>query len=421
MRATALLELGDPAGRDELLTYITLAGTLGHARGRWGALTRQATYAQLIGRAEEAARLGEQALELGRAIGEPDATGCFCTHRWSLVALGVPDPDAVDGPDMSDPLWPMLPLLAAWPPAARGDLATAHARLGDFSVLDVTVSTGLEALAVAAVVFAAVGSPAQRRWTYDRLLPHAGTHVVVGGCAAYHAAVDHHLGALAAAAGEHETAETHFGSALAMHRRLGAAGWARRTEQALTALRAPAGAANEFRPCDGRWLITYADRHIQLPDAKGLHDLWTVLGAHGSAVHVLTLLDPETGPTLTALGSDAVLDDRAKAEYRRRLDLLAERIDDAESLGRQDRAARLRAEREALVRELAAASGLGGRTRRLGDEAERARKTVGARVRDALAKLDQAHPQLAAHLRGAVRMGTTCSYVPDRPTPWRLR
>jgi hypothetical protein len=49
-------------------------------------LTRQATFAQLAGRAEEAAQLGEQALELGLAIGEQDAIGCFCTFRWSLVA-----------------------------------------------------------------------------------------------------------------------------------------------------------------------------------------------------------------------------------------------------------------------------------------------------------------------------------------------
>ena len=88
LRAAALLELGDPAGRDELLTYVTLAGQLGHARGRWGALTRQATFAQLAGRAEEAARLGEQALELGLAIGEPDAVGCFCTARAALTVFG---------------------------------------------------------------------------------------------------------------------------------------------------------------------------------------------------------------------------------------------------------------------------------------------------------------------------------------------
>ena len=89
LRAAALIELGEPAGRDELLTYIQLAGDLGHARGRWGALTRQATFAQLVGRPEESARLGEQALELGLAIGEQDAIGCFCTSRWALVALGV--------------------------------------------------------------------------------------------------------------------------------------------------------------------------------------------------------------------------------------------------------------------------------------------------------------------------------------------
>ena len=54
LRAAALRELGEPAGRDELLTYVTLAGQLGHARGRWRALTRQATFAQIAGRAEEA-------------------------------------------------------------------------------------------------------------------------------------------------------------------------------------------------------------------------------------------------------------------------------------------------------------------------------------------------------------------------------
>ena len=33
LAATALFELGDPAGRDELLTYVSLAENLGHARG----------------------------------------------------------------------------------------------------------------------------------------------------------------------------------------------------------------------------------------------------------------------------------------------------------------------------------------------------------------------------------------------------
>ncbi len=416
LRAAALLELGDPAGRDELLSYITLAGSLGHARGRWSALTRQATFAQLAGRAEESARLGEQALELGLAIGEPDATGCFFTSRLSLVALGVPEPPV--GMDASDPLWPMFPVLRAWPPAARGDAAAAAAALGDFSVLDITMWTGLEALAAAAVVFAVAGSDAQRSWVYERLRPYAGTHVVVGGCASYHAAVDHHLGALAASLGATAAAEAHFRAAVAMHEQLGAAGWARLSEQALAGLQAaPADrAAGEIRLANGVRLLCFAGKQVQLPDSKGLGDIATLIGAHGADVHVLALV----GHHLARMGADPALDEQAKAAYKTRLAALAREIDDAGDSGYAERAERLRSERDALVRELAAAAGLGGRDRKLGDEAERARKTVSARVRDALAKVGQVHPELADHLRSSLRMGTQCSYAPASPVTWKV-
>jgi tetratricopeptide (TPR) repeat protein len=413
LRGAALLELGDPAGRDELLSYITLAGNLGHARGRWGALTRQATFAQLAGRAEESARLGEQALELGLAIGEPDATGCFFTSRSALAAFGVDEPSIEMDP--ADPLWPMFPVLRAWPFAARGEAAAAASVLGDFSVLDITMWTGLEALAAAAVVFAVAGSDAQRSWVYERLRRYAGTHVVVGGCASYHAAVDHHLGALAASLGDTAAAEAHFRAARAMHERLGAAGWARLSEQALAGLvAAPASrAANEVRLVNGVRLLCYEGKQVQLPDSKGLGDIATLIGAHGADVHVLTLV----GHRLARMGADPVLDEKAKAAYKARLADLAGEIEDAGSPGRAEA---LRSERDALIRELAAAAGLGRRDRKLGDEAERARKTVSARVRDALAKIGQVHPELADHLRSSLRMGTLCSYAPAKPATWTL-
>jgi hypothetical protein len=62
--------------------------------------------------------------------------------------------------------------------------------------------------------------------------------------------------------------------------------------------------------------------------------------------------------------------------------------------------------------------GLGGRARRLGDPAERARKTVSWRLRSILDRIDQAHPDLGRHLRQSVRMGTWCSYEPDPPVRW---
>ena len=85
-----------------------------------------------------------------------------------------------------------------------------------------------------------------------------------------------------------------------------------------------------------------------------------------------------------------------------------------------ERAETLRSERDALIREIAAAAGLGGRDRKLGDETERARKTVGARVRDAQSKIERVHPELAAHLRSALQMGTVCSYTPSASTTWKV-
>lgn len=422
LRAAALIELGDPAGRDELLRFVTLAGRLGHARGRWAALTRQATYAQIAGRAEEAADLAQQARELGRAIGEPDADGCYFTLRLALVALGVGEPESGLGLGQADPMWPVFPILRAWAPAVRGELDAAREALGDFSVLDVTAWTGLEAIAVAAVVFAAIGSAEQRRWTYQRLLPFAGTHVVVGGCASYHAAVDHHLGVLAAAMGDRAAARAHFENAIALHRRLGAAGWEKVSQRALNRLlESEMLPDNEFRLVDGRWVVRFGGRERHLPDAKGLRDLAAIIGAKGADVHVRDLVGPDATPAIVGTGADPVLDEPAKAQYRRRLDGLAAQIDEAQELGHSARADHLIDERAALIRELAAATGFGGRNRRLGDETERARKTVGARLRDSLRRIDRVHPELAAHLRRAVRMGTTCSYRPATPTTWRLR
>ncbi|MEE1941161.1 AAA family ATPase [Streptomyces sp. TRM 70361] len=173
------------------------------------------------------------------------------------------------------------------------------------------------------------------------------------------------------------------------------------------------------------WTLTYRGRTVHLPDAKGLRDLRLLLGRPGEDVPAVRLLNPAGGATAVAarrLGGDPVLDEEARARYRERLVRLDEEIDRAAALGHDDRAAAFDREREALLGELRAAAGLAGRTRRLGDEAERARKAVTARIRDTLRRLDRRHPELAAHLRAAVSTGAACRYLPpdgDGPA-WRL-
>lgn len=147
-----------------------------------------------------------------------------------------------------------------------------------------------------------------------------------------------------------------------------------------------------------------------------MHDIAALLAATGRQVHVFTLL----GRELPALGADSVLDRRAANAFRERLSKLAEEIDDADSDNDRARAQRVRAERDAIARELRTSAGLGGRGRRLGDETERARKTVTARIRDALRRIEHEHPTLAAHLRHTIHTGTHCAYLPDTPLRWRL-
>jgi hypothetical protein len=179
----------------------------------------------------------------------------------------------------------------------------------------------------------------------------------------------------------------------------------------------------EFRREGAVWLLRFDGRAVHVPDAKGLHDLHTLLSRPGSDVPAVRLRAADGGEVAVAaarLGGDPILDDEAKARYKRRLGELDEQIDRAATLGRDAEAAELDRERQALIDELRAATGLGGRSRRLGDEAERARKTVTARIRDLLRRLDDQHPALAGHLRGSVSTGLTCRYHPDQHLPWRL-
>ncbi|GAA0736507.1 AAA family ATPase [Dactylosporangium roseum] len=181
--------------------------------------------------------------------------------------------------------------------------------------------------------------------------------------------------------------------------------------------------AAEFRREGDVWRLAFAGRVVHLPDAKGLRNLHVLLSRPGDDIAAVELLDPAAGPELVAarrMGGDPIIDDEAKARYRRRLGELDEAIDTASLRGDTAKVDALDEERRALIGELRVAAGLAGRTRRLGDEAERVRKTVTARIRDALRKIDERHPDLGAHLRDAVSTGTTCRYAPPAEVRWRL-
>ncbi|MEU3206813.1 AAA family ATPase [Streptomyces cyaneofuscatus] len=186
---------------------------------------------------------------------------------------------------------------------------------------------------------------------------------------------------------------------------------------------APAPAAAEFRRDGSVWQLRWDGRTVHVPDAKGLRDLHSLLGLPGADVPAVQLLAPEGGAVVAAagrLGGDPVLDEEAKRRYKEHLARLDAEIDRAAARDDTRQVEAYDRERQALLDQLRTAAGLGGRSRRLGDETERARKTVTARIRDTLRKLDALHPELAAHLRESVTTGTTCAYRPGDTPEWRL-
>jgi predicted ATPase len=164
------------------------------------------------------------------------------------------------------------------------------------------------------------------------------------------------------------------------------------------------------------WRIGLGDEVATVRATKGMTDIATLLRAAGREVHCLELM----GGAVDERGTGEVLDDAARRAYEQRVRDLQHDLDEAEGANDRGRAERARAELDAVVDELTAALGLGGRTRRSGGSAERARSAVTQRVRATIRRIDDVHPRLGRHLRASVRTGTFCSYLPEEPVHWQL-
>ena len=301
---------------------------------------------------------------------------------------------------------------------------------------------------------------------YQALAPYAGRAAVAAGAVMCSGSTDFYLAGLAVLGDDVTAAERHYRAAVSCHRRLGARPMLAHTlrdyalllrqragpddlpaaSAALAEARAiavdcgmtkllaaldqpgqpdqPTSALTLNRE-DDFWLIGYADARARVPDSLGLHYLDLLVRHPGRDLAALDLvrLAAATGPAAASAPDDGlhdaseapagpILDQHARTAYRQRLTDLDEELAEAEQWHDTERASRLRAEKDFLVRELAAATGLGGRPRQLGSDSERARLNVTRAIRSAIARIRDRAPAAADHLDQAVRTGTRCSYSP---------
>jgi CheY-like chemotaxis protein len=177
-----------------------------------------------------------------------------------------------------------------------------------------------------------------------------------------------------------------------------------------------------FRPEGEFWTVAFEGEAFRLRETKGLSYIAALLREPGRELHALDLLAAQpTEDEPRPPGSDAgpILDTQAKAQYRARLEELADELREAEQWNDRERVARATEEREAIAQELAAAVGLGGRDRKAASDAERARVNVTRSIKAALERIAEHSPALGRHLEATLRTGQYCSYIPDPRAPVR--
>jgi hypothetical protein len=183
------------------------------------------------------------------------------------------------------------------------------------------------------------------------------------------------------------------------------------------------------------WIIRYHGNAVSLRSTLGLHYVAVLLRHPGREFHVrdlvarpMDLSTPAVAVAANELGMDelyvglSVLDARAKAEYKRRINDLRQDLKQAEQLNDPRRKTAVQDELHAIAEHLASSVGLGNRDRKAFSAAERARSAVTKCIKRAVREIGKAIPSLGYQLAASIKTGYFCSYNPDpeRPVAWKF-
>lgn len=173
---------------------------------------------------------------------------------------------------------------------------------------------------------------------------------------------------------------------------------------------------NIFRFNGQIWQMCFVDKSVSIPTVKGFNDIAVLLACPGKEVHCAELI----GSVGSFKPDEPVLDTKAKQTFKKKIDYLKSEIDISDNNNDVIRSQKLRIELDQLTDHIKKSVGLSGRPRNLNPDTERARSAVTWRIRSAIKKISNSHPELGRHLNHSVTTGTFCSYQPEHEFSWKL-
>ena len=453
-RLTTALECLDlPVVRRQLRALDLLAAESGTARVRFFAASRRGMYALLTGDLDAAGRALREVAAAGVEAGEADrlliehmlAAG-IARQAGDVAALAREAAWYEEFGAHEAVTWVAAEAALLW--VAAGERDRARALLHQLAEPDFSgIAPDLDWLLTMATlteVAVATGTRGLAETALGLLVPYAGHGVVNGGGAGFAGVVSDYLYQASELLGTGD-AQRWAARAVAEYERLGASWWLRRLPLAVPGQRANAvrGGGAEAHPAivrpsatqpgvvhlrpgeGGIWWVGREGAVTAIRDVRGLHYLRIMLQRPGADIPAIVLSDTVAGhPGAGVAGGDVgeVVDKQALSAYRRRLAEIGADLDEARSWADTGRASKLAAERDALLDQLRAATGLSGRPRVSGSPRERARIAVRKAIVNAVDRVAAADPSLGRLLFDTVTTGAICRYDPDpdRPVRWVL-
>ena len=413
------------------------------------------------GQFDKAERAAEASFALGTEVGDADALPYRGAHLSAiryfqgredemadLAASIAASPALIDRERSFGAAAALFSLRAGRPQPARALLQ----RLSREGLGSIPPSSSWLTTMLAVVELAAELSDERiAQSAYDALLPYADLPLMGSLAVVCFGSVHRCLGRAAVAGGKLELAIEHFAAALAANEELGhrPAAIQSQADLALARLRrvprgsdargrallqqamaegeaagmgclvarwraaaGPAGAAGGEPDAalmtlvqGGKWRVVLGGHVATVPDRVGMRHLARLLAAPERGIPALALVvDAATEPA--ERGPDPVMDKAAMAALRERIGRLRAQARLSESE---------REELTALTREVARASGLGGRIRSFADAPERARTAVQKAMKRAIDEITLANPTIGQHLVRRIETGAVCCYHPQSP------
>jgi hypothetical protein len=206
----------------------------------------------------------------------------------------------------------------------------------------------------------------------------------------------------------------------------------------------PAGVKKEenevcvFRKSGGVWNLRFDQTDCSVIDSVGVSYIARLLEAKGNEIDSVTLsaradagmgmanksaeLDRrELGDMEVRSTEQQQIDTKARQEIKEHLKQLSNRRAEAELAGNAQAIEEINAETEKIQEYLKKGTGRRGRRRTFPHAEKRAANRVSQAIRRAIEKIKQQHPTLAAHLKGSLVLGASCSYRPPNSVEWRFR